>query len=129
MVHACLSPRGRLDGQYLAMFVPASEVGEVSVESAIQLPNDARAARFTGAAPPAGHCPHRYFIVVHALDFAFLGVPADRHPGIPRVRHVLAHPRSRGPDRRCGNAAGGRRRRTDRGLPIHRLPPAPSSRS
>ncbi len=28
----------------------------------------AAAARYIGAAPPAGHGPHRYFIMVHALD-------------------------------------------------------------
>lgn len=33
-------------------------------EPAFQLPNDARAARFIGAAPPAGHGPHRYVTVV-----------------------------------------------------------------
>jgi Raf kinase inhibitor-like YbhB/YbcL family protein len=42
---------------------------------AFQLPNDARAARFIGAAPPAGHGPHRYFTVVHAVDVESLGIP------------------------------------------------------
>ena len=35
---------------------------------AFQLPNDARLAQYIGAAPPAGDPPHRYFIVVTALD-------------------------------------------------------------
>jgi Raf kinase inhibitor-like YbhB/YbcL family protein len=47
---------------------------------AFQLRNDGGTARFIGAAPPAGHGPHRYFITVHALDVADLGVPADASP-------------------------------------------------
>jgi Raf kinase inhibitor-like YbhB/YbcL family protein len=47
---------------------------------AFQLPNDARGARFIGAAPPAGHGPHRYHFVVHALDVEKLDVPADATP-------------------------------------------------
>ena len=47
---------------------------------AYQLPNDARQARFIGAAPPAGHGQHRYFITVHALDVADIGVPAEATP-------------------------------------------------
>ncbi|KFU81923.1 phospholipid-binding protein [Amycolatopsis lurida NRRL 2430] len=49
-------------------------------EGAFQLPNDARLARFLGAAPPAGHGVHRYFVVVHALAVESLGVPADCTP-------------------------------------------------
>lgn len=61
-------------------------------ESAVQLPNDARAARFVGAAPPAGHGPHRYFITVTALDVEDIGVPADATPaflGFTMAGHVL----------------------------------------
>ncbi|OXM50430.1 YbhB/YbcL family Raf kinase inhibitor-like protein [Amycolatopsis alba] len=61
-------------------------------EGAFQLPNDARAARFLGAAPPAGHGVHRYFVVVHALDVESLGVPADATPallGFTMTSHVL----------------------------------------
>jgi Raf kinase inhibitor-like YbhB/YbcL family protein len=35
---------------------------------AFQLPNDARLTQYIGAAPPAGDPPHRYFIVVTAVD-------------------------------------------------------------
>lgn len=47
---------------------------------AVQLPNDASLARYLGAAPPAGHGPHRYYVVVHALDVASLDVPATATP-------------------------------------------------
>ncbi|MBP2335643.1 Raf kinase inhibitor-like YbhB/YbcL family protein [Saccharothrix coeruleofusca] len=59
---------------------------------AVQLPNDTRAARYIGAAPPAGHGPHRYFITVHALDVEDIGVPTDATPallGFTMAGHVL----------------------------------------
>ncbi|GAB2586538.1 hypothetical protein Aab01nite_51440 [Paractinoplanes abujensis] len=59
---------------------------------AYQLPNDARLAQFIGAAPPAGHGPHRYFITVHALDVEDIGVPADATPailGFTMAGHIL----------------------------------------
>ncbi|MFJ3824192.1 YbhB/YbcL family Raf kinase inhibitor-like protein [Streptomyces nodosus] len=61
-------------------------------EGAFQLPNDARLARFIGAAPPAGHGRHRYFVVVHALDVASIGVAADATPaalGFAMASHIL----------------------------------------
>jgi Raf kinase inhibitor-like YbhB/YbcL family protein len=59
---------------------------------AVQLPNDARAARYIGAAPPAGHGTHRYFITVHALDTEDIGVAADATPavlGFTMTGHIL----------------------------------------
>lgn len=59
---------------------------------AFQLLNDARLARFVGAAPPAGHGPHRYYVVVHALDVESIGVPADATPallGFVMSGHIL----------------------------------------
>ena len=44
---------------------------------AFQLRNDAGLARYLGAAPPKGHGKHRYFIVVHAVDVASLGLDAN----------------------------------------------------
>ena len=61
-------------------------------DGAFQLPNDAREARYLGAAPPAGHGAHRYFITVHALDVAAIGVPPDATPavlGFTMAGHIL----------------------------------------
>jgi Raf kinase inhibitor-like YbhB/YbcL family protein len=49
---------------------------------AIQLPADGGFVQYVGAAPPEAHGPHRYFIVVHALDVETLGVPAGSTPAI-----------------------------------------------
>ncbi|WP_371493579.1 YbhB/YbcL family Raf kinase inhibitor-like protein [Kitasatospora sp. NBC_00374] len=68
------------------------DTGSGLPEGAFQLPNDARAARYIGAAPPAGHGPHRYFTVVHALDVESIGVPADATPallGFTMAAHIL----------------------------------------
>ncbi|MFF4257183.1 YbhB/YbcL family Raf kinase inhibitor-like protein [Streptomyces sp. NPDC001663] len=68
------------------------DTGSGLPEGAYQLPNDARAARFIGAAPPAGHGPHRYVVVVHALDVEQIGVPAEATPaflGFNIAGHIL----------------------------------------
>ncbi|RBO94100.1 YbhB/YbcL family Raf kinase inhibitor-like protein [Nocardia puris] len=51
-------------------------------EGALAVRNDAGFAGFVGAAPPPGHGPHRYFIVVHAVDVESLGVDADASPAL-----------------------------------------------
>jgi Raf kinase inhibitor-like YbhB/YbcL family protein len=59
---------------------------------AFQLPNDARMAQYIGAAPPAGHGKHRYYIVVHAVDVASLGLNKDATPaflGFNLFSHTL----------------------------------------
>ncbi|MDX3383194.1 YbhB/YbcL family Raf kinase inhibitor-like protein [Streptomyces niveiscabiei] len=69
------------------------DTGSGLPEGAFQLPNDARLARFVGAAPPPGHGPHRYVVVVHALDVDRIGVPADGTPaylGFTMAGHILA---------------------------------------
>ena len=48
---------------------------------ALQLKNDGSLARYLGAAPPAGHGLHTYYIAVHALDVETLGVDAGATPG------------------------------------------------
>lgn len=37
-------------------------------------------ARYVGAAPPAGHGRHRYFIAVHAVDTESIGIPHEAAP-------------------------------------------------
>ncbi|MFD9962475.1 YbhB/YbcL family Raf kinase inhibitor-like protein [Amycolatopsis sp. NPDC058986] len=69
-----------------------SEDGALLPDGAVQLPNDARVSRFFGAAPPAGHGVHRYFVVVHALDVPHLDIPAEGTPaylGFLMFGHVL----------------------------------------
>jgi Raf kinase inhibitor-like YbhB/YbcL family protein len=62
-------------------------------DGALQLRNDGGFAGYVGAAPPAGHGPHRYYVVVHALDTDDMGVPADASPafhGFNLFSHTLA---------------------------------------
>lgn len=61
-------------------------------EGAITLPNEARDERFGGAAPPAGHGPHRYVFTVSALDVDRLDVPSGATPatlGFLMRNHVI----------------------------------------
>jgi Raf kinase inhibitor-like YbhB/YbcL family protein len=51
-------------------------------DGAVQLRNDGGFAGFVGAAPPAAHGPHRYFVVVHAVDTEQLDVTADTSPSV-----------------------------------------------
>ena len=59
---------------------------------AVQLNNDARMPGYVGAAPPAGHGPHRYYVVVHAVDVPSLEIPAEATPaflGFNLFSHTL----------------------------------------
>lgn len=58
-----------------------------------QLANDAGLKRFLGAAPPAGHGPHRYWTAVHAVDVEKFDLDPDTRPAVLMFNmfgHVLA---------------------------------------
>jgi Raf kinase inhibitor-like YbhB/YbcL family protein len=49
-------------------------------QAAVTLRNDAGSRRYIGAAPPAGHGPHRYMFAVHAVGVESLGIGEDASP-------------------------------------------------
>ena len=59
-----------------------SGVGDGSLlpGDALTLCNDAGMRRYVGAAPPAGHGYHRYFVAVHALSVEKLDLTEDASP-------------------------------------------------
>lgn len=62
-------------------------------DGAITLTNDAGYAGHLGAAPPAGHGPHRYVYAVHALDVESVDPPTSASPAFGMFNlfgHVLA---------------------------------------
>ncbi len=68
------------------------EHGSGLPQGAFQLRNDASLARYLGAAPPSGHGKHHYYIVVHAVDVASLGLHKDATPaflGFNLFSHTL----------------------------------------
>ncbi|WP_026553208.1 YbhB/YbcL family Raf kinase inhibitor-like protein [Arthrobacter sp. H20] len=65
-------------------------------DRAIQLRNDGGYNGFIGAAPPAGHGPHHYHVVVHAVDVESLEVPAEgsnAYLGFNLFSHTLGRAR------------------------------------
>ena len=54
--------------------------GSILPGDALTLRNDAGIRRYVGAAPPAGHGPHRYFAVVHAVNLEKLEIGEDSSP-------------------------------------------------
>jgi hypothetical protein len=61
--------------------------------NAVTLVNDAGARRYIGAAPPAGHGPHRYYVSVHAVDVDKLDLSEDASPaflGFNLFQHAIA---------------------------------------
>ncbi|CAM3088325.1 YbhB/YbcL family Raf kinase inhibitor-like protein [Saccharomonospora xinjiangensis] len=69
------------------------EEGSGLPSGARTLKSDSGAARYVGAAPPAGHGPHRYIFAVHALDVESLDVGEEATPaflGFSMFGHTLA---------------------------------------
>ena len=54
--------------------------GSMLPGNALTLRNDAGLRRYVGAAPPAGHGYHRYFVAVHALRVEKLELEPDASP-------------------------------------------------
>jgi Raf kinase inhibitor-like YbhB/YbcL family protein len=67
----------------------AGDSDETLPERSIHLANDAGLRRYLGAAPPPGD-PHRYFVVVSALDVVEAGVPGAATPALASFQ-TLAH--------------------------------------
>ena len=67
--------------------------GSVLPGDALTLRNDAGLRRYVGAAPPAGHGVHRYFVVVHAVNQEKLEIAPDASPaylGFNLFMHSIA---------------------------------------
>ena len=67
--------------------------GSLLPGNALTLVNDAGMRRYVGAAPPAGHGPHRYYIAVHAVDVEKLDLSEDASPaylGFNLFMHAIA---------------------------------------
>jgi Raf kinase inhibitor-like YbhB/YbcL family protein len=67
--------------------------GSVLPGDAVTLCNDAGMRRFIGAAPPAGHGMHRYYVAVHAVGVAKLELSEDASPaylGFNLFMHSIA---------------------------------------
>jgi Raf kinase inhibitor-like YbhB/YbcL family protein len=47
---------------------------------AVELKNDGGTVGYIGAAPPPGHGPHHYHVVVHAVDVEKLDIPEQASP-------------------------------------------------
>ena len=61
--------------------------------AAVQLKNDGGTVGYIGAAPPPGHGPHHYYVVVHAVDVPALDIPEDAscaYLGFNLFSHTLA---------------------------------------
>lgn len=67
--------------------------GSLLPGGALTLVNDAGLRRYIGAAPPAGHGAHRYYIAVHAVDVEKLELSENASPaylGFNLFMHAVA---------------------------------------
>ncbi|PQM50118.1 YbhB/YbcL family Raf kinase inhibitor-like protein [Mycolicibacter virginiensis] len=67
--------------------------GSLLPGDALTLVNDAGMRRYVGAAPPAGHGAHRYYVAVHAVDVEKLELAEDASPaylGFNLFMHAIA---------------------------------------
>jgi Raf kinase inhibitor-like YbhB/YbcL family protein len=78
-----------LPGHLTSLPTRAGESDDTLPVGAVHLPNDAGLRRYLGAAPPPGD-PHRYFIVVSALDIAEASLPTDTTPALASFQ-MLSH--------------------------------------
>lgn len=72
--------------------LPSGASGTAMPAGAVELKNDAGEPGYVGAAPPPGHGPHHYYVVVHAVDVATLDIPAEGTPaylGFNLFSHTL----------------------------------------
>ena len=60
----------------------AGQSDETLPDGAFHVANDVGGKSFTGAAPPDGDHPHRYYFVVHAVGQETLGVDSDASPAV-----------------------------------------------
>jgi len=80
------APTGSGFWHFAAYDIPASTSELVASEAlpaqAKVLKNEVGQRGFMGAAPPAGHGPHRYFFTVSALDVDHLELSGDATPAV-----------------------------------------------
>jgi Raf kinase inhibitor-like YbhB/YbcL family protein len=72
--------------------LPSGASGAAMPSGAVELKNDGGTVGYIGAAPPPGHGPHHYFVVVHAVDVPSLDIPAEGSPaylGFNLFSHTL----------------------------------------
>jgi Raf kinase inhibitor-like YbhB/YbcL family protein len=83
-----------IPGNVVELPTGAGSVGGSGMpSSAVSLRNDSGEIGFVGAAPPAGHGPHRYVFAVHAVDVEKLDVTGQAPPaflGFNLFFHTLA---------------------------------------
>jgi len=77
----------------LSSDVTSLDTGAELPAGAVTLRNDSGQRGYVGAAPPPGHGPHRYWVVVHALDVDQVELTEESTPaflGFTMFSHTLA---------------------------------------